>query len=181
MSSRPSDPSYHQQVLDILGGKTSQAIQMNGAPITIGTSCVYEDFETPCSSPQPSDNHSNYTSNATFTDDSTFSGYLNTQIKCILEDIDGQEDNPLGIRLVRDQLVTALGILKLTADHDDDCDDHHVDSTSRHSQTSNGKLSDEDFLTPQESAIQQLIAQNRALLEKQQFHNKRNWGRKGKN
>ena len=181
-SPRPSDPSYHQQVLDVLAGKTTQAIQMNGAPITIGTSCVYEDFKTPCSSPQPSDNYSTFTSNATFTEDSTFSDYVSNQIKCILEDIDGQEDNPQGIRLVKDQLQTALGILKLTADHDDDdCDDHHVNSTSRHCQTSNGKLSEEDFMTSQESAIQQLIAQNKALLEKQQFQHKRNWGRRGKN
>ena len=181
MSSRPSDQTYHQQVLDILGGKTTQGIQMNGAPITIGTSCVYDDFKTPCTSPLPSVTQSgNFSSTQeTFTEDSNFSEYIRTQIKCIIEDIDGQEYNPRGIRLVRDQLETALGILKLTADHVD-CDDHHVDSTSRHCQTSNGKLSEEDFMTSQESAIQQLIAQNKALLEKQKFQNRRNWGRRGK-
>ena len=183
MSSRPSDPSYHQQVLDILAGKTTQGIQMNGAPITTGTSCVYDDFKTPCTSPLPSDTQSdNFSTNQeTFTEDSNLSEYIRTQIMNILEDIDGQDYNPFGIRLVRDQLETALGILKLTADHNVDCDDHHVDSTSRHCQTSNGKLSEEDFMTSQESAIQQLITQNKALLEKQKFQNRRNWGRRGKN
>ena len=183
-----------QYVKEVMLGKTSRKIQCD-LPTTVSTSCVYADFENPQSSTRSSskddaieisavscDSKNSQSSSRSSNSDSdtvtdgTFLGNLSTKIQDILDDIDNENNSSLAFSLVQDQLLTCLDTIAfIQRDYVEEENFKMKESKSRHSQTSNGKLSDSDFMTAQESAIQSLILQNKILLDKQESNNRRQW------
>ena len=181
-----------QLIQDFLQTKISQAIQCD-VPNTVGTSCVYEDFDiAPPSSYRTSTKddildseakQSDYETITDHTESETLLGNLSYKIEDILEDIENENNTSQVIQLVKNQLKTALGTLAFAQQYDDhnSSNSQALDSKSRHSQTTNGKLHESDFMTAQESAIQTLIQQNKMLLEKSESNARRNWkGNRGR-